>query len=216
VQTAEAAATAAGNNQSRMNATRNYEIDKSVSYIRSVPGGIKRLSVAVLVDVSPVGGEAGDAADASAEATQLDADKVARLTLLVKDTIGFSEVRGDSVNVISERFTESPLLAESAPPAIWEQSWLPGLAKQAAASIVVLLLIFAVLRPALKSVVATSSKQMILPSGFDSAKLAAVEAPQKQAPAKSEYDQNLSLAQNLVEHEPARAARMISEWVSND
>jgi flagellar M-ring protein FliF len=172
----------------------------------------------VLVDVSqPVSGAAGGQAEASAEALGLDAEKIARLTMLVKDTIGFSEVRGDSVNVISERFTESPLFTETVAEPIWEQSWLPSVVKQIAASVVVLLLIFAVLRPALKSVVTTPGKQMIMPVGFDSTKLAAVsESPQKQMPAKSEYDQNLSLAQSLVEQEPARAARMISEWVSND
>jgi flagellar M-ring protein FliF len=187
-----------------------------VSYIRSVPGGIKRLSVAVLVDLTQAAAEGADAADAAAT-SELDAEKLARLTLLVKDTIGFSEVRGDSVNVISERFTESPLFTEAAATPIWQEAWVPGLLKQVAATFVVLLLIFAVLRPALKSVVSTSTgKAMVMPQGFDPAKLAGVEAPSKQMPAKSEYDENLTLAQSLVENEPARAARMISEWVSND
>ena len=35
-------------------------------------------------------------------------------------------------------------------------------------------------------------------------------------PARSAYDENLALAQNLVQNEPARAARMIKEWVNND
>ena len=225
VQTAAAAGAISGDSQSRMNATRNYEIDKSVSYIRSVPGGIKRLSVAVLVDLNPIGpateaeAETEEAAatpeDATAAATA-DAEKIARLTLLVKDTIGYSEARGDSVNVVSERFTESPLLVEEVTVSFWDQAWLPGLAKQAAATVVVLLLIFAVLKPALKSVVNVPGRQMVMPAGFDPAKLTGIEAPVKQAPAKSEYDENLTLAQSLVENEPARAARMISEWVAND
>ncbi|HEY0961889.1 MAG TPA: flagellar basal-body MS-ring/collar protein FliF [Pseudomonadales bacterium] len=204
--------------QNRTNATRNYEIDKSVSYIRSVPGGIKRLSVAVLVDLPPVGtpaAEAGEAPDAAA-APAIDADKLARLTTLVKDSIGFSEARGDSVNVVSERFTESPLFAEEVATPIWQEAWVPGVLKQLAATAVVLLLIFAVLRPALKSVVIQPGKQMVIHQNFDAAKIAGIEAPAKQVPAKSEYDENLTLAQTLVEQEPARAARMISEWVSND
>ncbi|MDY6982691.1 MAG: flagellar basal-body MS-ring/collar protein FliF, partial [Pseudomonadota bacterium] len=134
--------------QSRTNATRNYEIDKSISYIRSVPGGIKRLSVAVLVDLPAVGSDAADAQTAT-----IDAEKLARLTTLVKDTIGFSEARGDSVNVVSERFTESTLFTEEVTTPIWQEAWVPSAMKQLAATAVVLLLIFAVLRPALRSVV---------------------------------------------------------------
>lgn len=213
-----AATTTAPPQQSRTNATRNYEIDKSVSYIRSVPGGIKRLSVAVLVDLPTVGASAAEAgaADAAAATPAIDAEKLARLTTLVKDTIGFSEARGDSVNVVSERFTESPLFAEEVATPIWQETWVPGLLKQLAATAVVLLLIFAVLRPALKSVVVVPGKQMVMPQSFDAAKIAGLEAPTKQVPTKSEYDENLTLAQTLVEQEPARAARMISEWVSND
>jgi flagellar M-ring protein FliF len=214
--TVATAQTATGDSQSRINATRNYEVDKSVSYIRSVPGGIKRLSVAVLVDVTQPAAE-GAEADAAATATAtIDADKLARLTTLVKDTIGFSEARGDSVNVVNEQFTESPLLAEEVTVSFWDNAWIPGLVKQLGATIVVLLLIFAVLRPALKTVVNVPGKQVVMPAGFDPAKLTGIEAPVKQMPAKSEYDENLTLAQNLVSNEPARAARMISEWVSND
>jgi flagellar M-ring protein FliF len=200
--------------QSRTNATRNYEIDKSISYIRSVPGGIKRLSVAVLVDMPAVGSTQGDAA--ATDAVAIDAEKLARLTTLVKDTIGFSEARGDSVNVVSERFTASPLFAEEATTPIWQEAWVPGLMKQLAATAVVLLLIFAVLRPALKSVVVQPGKQVVMPQNFDPVKLASPETPTKQPAGKNDYDQNLTLAQSLVEQEPARAARMISEWVAND
>lgn len=198
--------------QSRTNATRNYEIDKSISYIRSVPGGIKRLSVAVLVDVPTVVNGAADAA----QTETIDAEKLARLTTLVKDTIGFSEARGDSVNVVSERFTESTLFIEEITTPIWQEAWVPGAMKQLAATAVVLLLIFAVLRPALKSVVVAPGKQMVMPQHFDAAKVAGIEAQPKQVPVKSDYDENLTLAQTLVEQEPARAARMISEWVAND
>ena len=42
------------------------------------------------------------------------------------------------------------------------------------------------------------------------------EEQKLQLPAKSVYDENLQLAQSLVKNEPARAARMIKEWVAND
>ena len=42
------------------------------------------------------------------------------------------------------------------------------------------------------------------------------EDAQAKLPVKSAYDENLQLAQSLVANEPARAARMIREWVAND
>jgi flagellar M-ring protein FliF len=217
--TVQAATAGSDGAQSRTNSTRNYEIDKSVSYIRSVPGSIKRLSVAVLVDLQGEAETARAGAEPAPDTTALDAEKLARLNQLVKDTIGYNESRGDSVSVISERFNSEPLFAESAEAPVWEQAWVPGALKQAAASVVVLLLIFAVLKPALQSVVSSGAPQRpALPVGGGDGLLPAVQEPRqvKQAPTKSEYDENLTLAQNLVEHEPARAARMISEWVASD
>ncbi|MDY6982146.1 MAG: hypothetical protein SV422_03570, partial [Pseudomonadota bacterium] len=108
------------------------------------------------------------------------------------------------------------LFTEEVTTPIWQEAWVPSAMKQLAATAVVLLLIFAVLRPALRSVVVAPGKQVVMPQHFDPAKVAGIEAPPKQVPTKSEYDENLTLAQTLVEQEPARAARMISEWVAND
>jgi flagellar M-ring protein FliF len=215
------------NTSTRTNATRNYEIDKSVSHTITVPGSVKRLSVAVLVDLdatqaAPVDGEA------AAVDPQAQADKITRLTQLVKDSIGYSEARGDSVSIISERFSQvEESLAPVATP-FWQADWIPSAIKQFAASIVVILLIFAVIKPALKSVVVTPQRTQNLALGgyqqapahdleHDTHRLPAeAEHVKRGGPGRSAYDENLVLAQNLVQNEPGRAARMIKEWVAND
>jgi flagellar M-ring protein FliF len=209
----------------RTNATRNYEIDKSVSYTKTVPGSVKRLSVAVLVDLGSAAAPAeGDAA--AVEDPQVQADKIARLTQLVKDTIGYNEARGDSVNIISERFSQAEESVEPEAAPFWQSEWIPSALKQLGASIVVILLIFAVIRPALKSVViAPARPQNLALTGHapahdnDLHRLpadAAHPAPKRGGPGRSAYDENLALAQTLVQNEPARAARMIKEWVASD
>jgi len=231
---AEPVATAgADNTQTRSDTTRNYEIDKSTSYVRSSPGGIRRLSVAVLVNMpQPAVPAEGVPAEADAvpvegapaavvvDTAALDAEKIARLTLLVKDSIGYSEARGDSINVINEPFSIPPAFEAAAATPIWQEAWVPGVLKQFAASLVVLMLIFAVLRPALKSVVLQrpAGGPELLPHAEGAATLSPGQGGllAKPAPVRSEYDENLSLAQHLVENEPARAARMIKEWVAND
>ena len=211
----------------RTNTTRNFEIDKSVSYTKTVPGSVKRLSVAVLVDLStPLAAPAEDAT-ALAEDPQVQADKIARLTQLVKDSIGYNETRGDSVNIISERFSQEEASVEPAALPFWQSAWIPSAIKQLAASIVVILLIFAVIRPALKSVVIAPARAQNLALGSHGHtpvdhsngvhRLPAdVENQKRGGPTRSAYDENLALAQTLVQNEPARAARMIKEWVASE
>lgn len=209
-ETAEANAQA-GNGQSRLNTTRNYEIDKSTSYIRRTPGTIRRLSVAVLVDLN-----AAETSDPQAAEARIE-----RLSQLVKDTIGFDPDRGDSVNVVDERFSqpvipEEPQMIEE----IWQSPMFESTLKQLAASALILLLVFAVFRPALKSVLSPITTREISPApglthdGGEGGEEVALAI--KKMPSRSVYDENLSLAQTLVANEPARAARMIKEWVGSD
>ncbi|MCH8134390.1 MAG: flagellar M-ring protein FliF [Proteobacteria bacterium] len=223
-------------NQTRTSSTRNYEIDRSVSLIRTVPGSIRQISVAVLVDlhapknsVDSTDIEASTDDAALAEAANLDQEKIDRLTQLVKNTVGFNEARGDIVSIINEQFYAVAELPPAAEIPVWQQPWLAVAAKQFAASLVVLFLIFGVLRPAMKSVVSSQGglpgQNTALLAGASSTEIAddkvslskdANTLPAPVAPGKSVYDENLNLAQELVSNEPARAARMIQNWLAND
>jgi flagellar M-ring protein FliF len=156
--------------------TRNYEVDRSISHIKRTPGGISRISVAVLIDypeavVPPVetgeadaaeGDAEGENAEAAAEVAAttvaLDPQQYERIVELVRQTIGYDEGRGDMVSVIDSDFFDAG--AEAA--VVMEESLLDnpllwsGL-KNGAAALVVLFLIFGVLRPVLKSSVANDS-----------------------------------------------------------
>lgn len=214
--------TSLANVQTRVNSTRNFEVDRMVSHTKSVPGTINRLSVAVLVDLdgnSPATEEAGTN-------PLNEQERLGRLTQLVRDAIGYNEARGDSVNVIAEQFSPvtETFTASSIP--IWEQSWIQSAGKQLIAGIVVIFLIFGVLRPALKSTVspqsalprrALGSPELALENDLDSDKVELSQASlERAAPPTSKYDQNLAVAQQLVQNEPVRAARMIKEWVASN
>ena len=216
--------TSSVNNQERTNLSRNYEIDRSVSLIRRTPGNITKLSVAVLVDLNLGQAAAGAEADADAPAVDLALEqaRIDRITQLVQDAIGYDATRGDSVNIINEQFLAVPELAPIEEPPIWEQSWLLSALKQAGAGIIVLLLIFVVLRPAMKAAV-------IVPGQLTSASGQGVsggnvtltgESPNallaNKTPSQSPYEENLFRAQTLVQNEPAKAARMIQNWLANE
>ena len=100
--TQAAAAAAAGpgtpDNQSRQ-ATRNYEIDRTVAYTRQPAGRLQRLSVAVLIDNLRTTDADGKVAE-----TPLTEEQLARINTLVRDAVGFDEARGDRVSVVNQSF----------------------------------------------------------------------------------------------------------------
>jgi flagellar M-ring protein FliF len=105
-----AAATAAAppDNQSRQ-ATRNYEIDRTVAYTRQPAGRLQRLSVAVLIDNL----RTTDAEGKTTESALTD-EQLARVTTLVRDAVGFDETRGDRVSVVNQSFLGGSWLPQRA------------------------------------------------------------------------------------------------------
>lgn len=220
------------NNQTRTNSTRNYEIDRSVSLIRRVPGTVRKLSVAVLVDLH--GSETADAAldeDLAAAETNLELDslKIERITQLVQEAIGFDAARGDTVRVIHEPFVADAEILPADPLEFWQEEWFFSVLKQVAAGLGVIFLIFGVLRPAMQltltSPPATSSVAALQSAGGAELMGEHIQASANGDPGSvpalgnsgiSSYDQNLTQAQSLVQNEPARAARMIQNWLTNE
>lgn len=215
------------NGNSRLSSTRNFEIDRSVNHIKRAPGTIQQLSVAVLVDLQS--GQLVDGTPVELDQAEID-QRIQRLTQLVRDSVGYSADRGDSVSVINEQFLSPEALPEVTIP-LWEQPWFFTTLKQAGASMIVIFLIFGVLRPAMKSVVGTApaakrgrAKLAVAGPSMDvgddtvevSQQAAAQQIDAPPPPAVSVYDQNLSRAQSLVSQEPQRAARMIQNWLTND
>ncbi|HAC28390.1 MAG TPA: flagellar basal body M-ring protein FliF, partial [Marinobacter hydrocarbonoclasticus] len=84
----------------RSESTRNYELDRTVSYTRQELGAVKRVTVALAVDdmkvVDPETGEVSYQPWPEAE--------LQRLSMLVRDAVGYSASRGDSVTVMNTAF----------------------------------------------------------------------------------------------------------------
>ena len=131
-------------NSSR-SSVRNYEVDRTIRHTRPHSGAIRRLSVAVLIDNTPV-------EDGAAGPAPSDLD-VERYTALVKEAVGFDEERGDSVVVMNEAFLAQVPLEEAPQPALWERPELREIVKQLLGAILVLAIAFGIVRPMLRGVV---------------------------------------------------------------
>ncbi|MBL0151016.1 MAG: flagellar M-ring protein FliF [Ideonella sp.] len=137
----------AGGNVRRENVI-NYEVDKTVSVKRNATGMIKRLNAAVLVNHRSVTDPKG-----KTTSTALPQEELDKITALVQEAVGFSKERGDSVKVVNIPFRTEPTVKPEEVP-FWKQPWLLDLVRASAVPLslltVALLLVFAVIRPALK------------------------------------------------------------------
>ncbi|MEX0737921.1 MAG: flagellar basal-body MS-ring/collar protein FliF [Pseudohongiella sp.] len=204
----------------RSQETRNYEVDRTISYTNYDPVSVRRLSVAVVID-EPTG-----------EAAQSwTAEDMERISALVRDAVGYSVERGDSVTVINKAFAQSEEMAGVAMP-FWQASWFAPALRQAAAALFLLILVFGVLMPSLKRLtVAGGAGRAGASDASSELGYADIKAEHKMkedsvtlsggddillaGPAES-YERQLGAIKGLVAEDPARAAQVVKNWISND
>lgn len=209
---ASAAAPAAAPTSTSKRATRNYEIDKTVSHTRQPTGTVRRLSVAVVVDDIVTFDKKG-----KAKRTARSPEDLARMTALVKEAVGFDEKRGDSVNVTNAAFSVPPPVAPGEEPPLWKQEWLWDVAKQVGGGLLLLVLLLMVVRPLLRGLqarpVAMSGGGMAedrVSLGGPSSGAAQLGAP----PAG--YEAQMNAARSAAQQDPKRVAQVVKGWVASD
>ncbi|MCX4147479.1 MULTISPECIES: flagellar basal-body MS-ring/collar protein FliF [Paraburkholderia] len=216
----------------RKDSTTNYELNKTVQHLEQPMGGIKRLSVAVVVNYLRV-------VDAKGHATMqpVTADKLAQVNQLVKDAMGFDQARGDSVNVVNSPFTAD--IDPDADLPWWRTPDMIALAKQIATYLgigaVALFLYFVMVKPALRRafpppepVVAAalpSPDEPVLLDGIPAAEragaptVAELESDNELLAlenSKHKYERNLEFARNIARQDPKIVATVVKNWVSDE
>ena len=213
---------------SRKQAVRNYELDRTVSYTKHEKGRMRRLSVAVVVDdkmtINPETGEP--------TRTRWTEAELERIAILVRDAVGFSAARGDSVNILNESFVSDLDALDYSLP-WYQQPWFKTLAKQLAGVAIIGLLILGLLRPVLKSLAGAGLKaraedeakelaalQAAGVDSFDSLSdetvtLTGGDAMALPSPEES-YEQQLNAVKGLVAEDPGRVAQVIKRWINEE
>jgi flagellar M-ring protein FliF len=190
-----------------MRATRNFEIDKTISHSREAPGRLLRVSAAVILDDKLSANEAGEPAK-----VPFTEEELARITALVREVIGYDESRGDSLQVVNSPFRDHPAEEPLPEPSLLEAPWIWDLAKHLAGAIGFLILIFGIFRPLLNSISISGRPPAQLPAG-----VAMLDGP---APVTRrigiDYAHELSTAKTLASQDPKRAAQVVRTWVSTD
>ncbi|SFM16962.1 flagellar basal-body MS-ring/collar protein FliF [Marinobacter zhejiangensis] len=208
----------------RSESTRNYEMDRSVSYVRQEQGRIKRLTVAVAVDDMKV----MDPETGAISYQPWPEQELQRLTMLIRDAVGYSAVRGDSVTVMNTAFAPQQAVEFEA-PAFWEQPWFWNLLKPVLAGLAILVLLLVLLRPTLKSLseAGRSERGAGLEDGsYDDTQGLGSDAALRDALTSQDelllpgamdgYDRQLNALKGLITEDPARVAQVMRQWVNVD
>lgn len=208
----------------RRESTRNYEMDRTVSYVRQELGRIKRVTVALAVDdMKVVDPETGEMSYQPWPEQELQ-----RLSMLVRDAVGYSAARGDSVTVMNTAFAPEESVEFEA-PSFWEQPWFWDLMKQVLAGLVILVLVLGLLRPTLKSLSGGGQRERGGASGDGGyGELDSIEGGDELREAMSaqddlllpgatdSYDRQLNALKGLIAEDPARVAQVMRQWVNVD
>lgn len=205
-------------NRTREQLVRNYELDRTVSYTKHQVGKVRRVTVAVAVD-NKSGAQPG-------EAVPWDNDSLERLAILVRNAVGYNAARGDIINVVNSPFVADDSNTGQDVP-LWQQPWFLAAAKQAAGVLIVLVLVFAVLRPVMKSL-SQSARETRLGDAPELGAMGEMSALDDEsvtlsgasdnmllgAPSNS-YEEQLNAIKGMIAEDPGRVAQVVKKWVAS-
>ncbi|EQB8875594.1 flagellar basal-body MS-ring/collar protein FliF [Vibrio cholerae] len=208
-------------------ATRNYELDTTISHERKQSGVINRQTVAVAVksrsSVNPDTGEV--------TYTPLSEADLNSIRQVLIGTVGYSENRGDLLNVLSMPFAE-PEMEQIVDVPIWEHPNFNDWVRWFASALVIIIVILVLVRPAMKKLInpaADNDDQMYGPDGMpigadgetsligndiDGGELfefgSGIDLPNLH-----KDEDVLKAVRALVANEPELAAQVVKNWMQN-
>jgi flagellar M-ring protein FliF len=211
--------------------TRNYEVDRTISHIQETPGGVRRLTAAVVVDYVDQVNEAGEPIRAPRSDAEMET-----LRELVREAIGFNEARGDSLQVRSASFM--PESDEDEEP-IWTQPWFLELVKIVGGLLLALIVMLTVVKPALGQLLPKPPEpeapeegeetpaltdgteredadgeegEDIVSLTHEPSSIAALMGPK--GPDRQQLD--LEAVREMVREDPKRVVQVMKQWLAED
>lgn len=210
---------------SRRESVINYEVDKTVKVVREASGNVRRLSAAVVINHRSSTDRTGKETTLPIPQAQLD-----QMTALVRETIGFSQERGDSVNLVNAAFNITKLPESEVLP-WWQQTDNMELARSMAWPLAMVglgvLVLLGLVRPGMKLLKAPPVT--LTPINNQQPQLSAVlnEAPERPGlpmPGGAASGTAVALpeqlrledAKRLAKENPMAVANIVKGWVNGE
>ncbi len=214
---------------SHKQSTRNYELDTTVTHRKSQVGIIQRLTVSVALDYL-------DQIDANGNAVLVPRAEAELLNIrrLLQGSIGFDLQRGDTVEVVAIPFMKEPVAVKLDLP-MYEQPWFMKVARLFAASLVIIVLIWVVIRPITKKLIFPEDTHDdfeeesfssgldlgddtldMLSNEFDAGAVGFSPDGTLQLPDLHGNEDLLKAVRALVANEPELSSQVVKAWLSED
>ena len=200
----------------RRDATTNYELDRTIRHTQQKAGTVQRLSVAVVVNYL--------GADKDGKPQPMSKEQLAQIEALVREAMGYSSSRGDTLNVVNTPFTDAQVTGGELP--FWQsQSFIDRLIDAGRYLLVLLvawLLWRKLVRPQLQQ------RQAAQQAAIAAANAPAAKAVDSSKPSNEELAQRRKSQQrvsaevqsqrirDLADKDPRVVALVIRQWMSNE
>ncbi|WP_102798319.1 flagellar basal-body MS-ring/collar protein FliF [Bowmanella denitrificans] len=214
--------------RSHKEATRNYELDTTISHTKQQTGVIRRLSVSVAVDHTQQ-----TAADGTTSSVPKSQEELLNIRRLLQGGIGFDVTRGDSLEVVSIPFSRIDDLVVTEVP-LWEQEWFMRALRLVVGGLVIITLILAIVRPMLKKLIYPEDTReadafdadagldlgdetiSMLSQEFDEGQVGFAADGSLMLPDLHKDEDILKAVRALVANEPELSAQVVKGWLMQD
>jgi flagellar M-ring protein FliF len=220
------AATATTAGPKHKESTTNYEVDKTVRYETRGMGGLRRMTVAVVVNYKRI-------VDKNGKVTikAYTPEEMAKINDLVKQAMGYNQDRGDAVSVANSPFDGVDRPFEPALDWWRDPANLPmakDLAKFLITALILLYIVLRIVRPMMRPVFKKIDEinapepepeepEEVVEEGPDEALIAEEELRKMEENTVKTYRENLAMAKKLAVEDPRIVANVIKEWIgAND
>lgn len=217
--TSTSTAQSSGPSSSSRNDTVNYELDRTIRHTKLNVGDVQRLSVAVVVNYRD---------DSKGKAVALNDQQIKQIEDLTREAMGYSQTRGDSVNVVNSQFNTTEPTGGDLP--FWQQQSFFDQLMTAGRWLLVALVAFILYRKMVRPQLLRKREAEKAAAEAAAARAAAreEEAAYSVQINKDELDQerksnNRMSAEvmsqrirDMSENDPRVVALVIREWMSNE
>jgi flagellar M-ring protein FliF len=193
----------------RKDSTINYEVDKTIRHTKQSVGVVKRLSAAVVVNHRKEAGKT--------TSKPLSDIEIKQINDLVKEAMGFSKDRGDTISVANAPFTIVDKNDTGIP--LWKDpeilSIIKDLVKYGAVAGIIAYLLLGVARPMLKSMLDSLPKVSPKHLGSNLNIVADDEEDLGPSPAAT-LEKKIEQARDVAQQDPKIVANIIKDWTSSN
>lgn len=210
-------------------ATRNYELDESVSHTKQQTGIIRRISVSVALDyVQNVNAQGENVQEPRSNG------ELANIRRLLQGSIGFDLQRGDNLEVVTLPFSRVAIDEQEKLP-FYMEPWFMRVLKLVLGVLVIVILILAVVRPMLKRLIYPAETpddfgdtsldshvdlgdetMDMLTQEFDAGDVGFAADGSLQLPELHGDEDILKVVRALVANEPVLSSQVVKSWLDED